>query len=783
MKFVVVIFLRLFGLPGHFLEFLLSMRKIGFPSGEGIPRVLVSFNLINIFRGFFTRFIVSSNLDWIWPFWIRRQFYADNPDFVARGFQPSSINITYRNWTGIGNLNSKLESVVDPRGLLSPWIEKWSVDVWLIVNDQVISASQLKPEEVIQSLHQNLPIVKTEFAYQKISLSHECAAYPQCNKNKKDDFVSQKIVVTNGSGFTQKIKVAVSFRPYNTEGMTLSYRMNLDGQWVVIDDKAAAYLINKPQKFYVSNLRNGDVAMHIGQPEFEDQTRHSEAGAITSAAVYEFELPSQGQESLEIRYPMIEKFIPFYKKLFEKEKCPTHHELLEKITHEWNNHLNRGLQIQFPEQKFNDLFKANRAYLLLFHDIDEITPGPSTYHHFWFRDSAYMVSALDLMGFHPESRQILMTYPRRQKWSGFFLSQKGEWDSNGEAIWTLWQHYLITKDKQFLKKVYPAMYRGAEWISFKRLSNFKKEEGYRGLMPSGLSAEHFGVDDFYYWDDFWSLAGLRETIAAARLLGKRTHFLLKSYKLLNDALRESFLFIEKKLGKPLLPISPSRRMDSAAVGCLAAYYPLQLYPITEERLQNTLLHMQKHQFIDGSFFHDVNHAGHGTYLALHFAQCFLGLRDTESADQILQFLIERASQTMTWPEAIHPQTKGGCLGDGHHGWMVADLLIFLRNGLFYEDGYRMVFTSYFPKRWMDLKNPIKVEKGPSRFGEINFGIEFIGDHQLTLSLENLWSEAPVDLEWNLPVKIKKAKVDGQEYPCEGQRIHFPVDAKKVEIFY
>jgi len=783
LKFVFVIFLRLFGLPGHFFEFLLSMRKIGFPSGEGIPRVLVSFNLINIFRGFFTRFIVSSNLDWIWPFWIRRQFYADNPDFVARGFQPSSINITYRNWTGIGNLNSKLESVVDPRGLLSPWIEKWSVDVWLILGDQVISASQLKPEEVQQSLHQNLPIVKTEFSKNGIGLSHQCLAYPQCNNKKKDDFISQKITVKNTSAYVQNIKLAVSFRPYNTEGMTLSYRMNMDGDWVVIDDKAAAYLIQKPHKFYVSNLRNGDVSFHIGDPVFEDQTRHSEAGAITSAAVYEYALEPGGEQHVEVRYPMIEKFLPFYKNLFHKEVFHPHQELLEKVTHEWGNHLDRGLKIEFPEQKLNDLFNTNRAYLLLFHDIDEITPGPSTYHHFWFRDSAYMINALDLMGFHPESRQILMTYPRRQKWSGFFLSQKGEWDSNGEAIWTLWQHYLITKDKQFLKKVYPAMYRGASWISFKRLSNLKKEEGYKGLMPSGLSAEHFGVDDFYYWDDFWSLAGLRETIAAARLLGKKTHFLLKTYQQLNQALQESFLFIEKKMGKRILPISPSRRMDSAAVGCLAAYYPLQLYPITDERLQNTLLHMQKHQFIDGSFFHDVNHAGHGTYLALHFAQCFLGLRDTESADQILQFLIERASQTLTWPEAIHPQTKGGCLGDGHHGWMVADLLIFLRNGLFYEDGYRMVFTAYFPKRWLEIKKPIKVEKGPSRFGEVNFDIQFVGEHQIDLNLNIKWSEAPVDLEWHVPVKIRKAKVDGVEYAYDGQRIHFPIDAKKVEIFY
>ena len=35
-----------------------------------------------------------------------------------------------------------------------------------------------------------------------------------------------------------------------------------------------------------------------------------------------------------------------------------------------------------------------------------------------------------------------------------------------------------------------------------------------GLLPAGFSAEHLGPNDYYYWDDFWGLAGL---IAAARL--------------------------------------------------------------------------------------------------------------------------------------------------------------------------------------------------------------------------------------------------------------------------
>ena len=30
-----------------------------------------------------------------------------------------------------------------------------------------------------------------------------------------------------------------------------------------------------------------------------------------------------------------------------------------------------------------------------------------------------------------------------------------------------------------------------------------------GLLPAGFSAEHLGPNDFYYWDDFWSIAGLQ----------------------------------------------------------------------------------------------------------------------------------------------------------------------------------------------------------------------------------------------------------------------------------
>ena len=46
--------------------------------------------------------------------------------------------------------------------------------------------------------------------------------------------------------------------------------------------------------------------------------------------------------------------------------------------------------------------EANRRYMLLFHDGADITPGPSTYHRFWFRDAAYMLAAMDRYGQHAE---------------------------------------------------------------------------------------------------------------------------------------------------------------------------------------------------------------------------------------------------------------------------------------------------------------------------------------------------------------------------------------------
>src|SRR3990172_8025861 len=72
-----------------------------------------------------------------------------------------SQNSTHRDWTGVGCLNSELEGVVDPAGLITPWLDGFSVDIWLKKGGKLYAPSKLK--DVKQSLVQNLPIILTEW--------------------------------------------------------------------------------------------------------------------------------------------------------------------------------------------------------------------------------------------------------------------------------------------------------------------------------------------------------------------------------------------------------------------------------------------------------------------------------------------------------------------------------------------------------------------------------------------------------------------------------------------
>ncbi len=770
--------MRLVGIPGDIFYFIRAFITIGHPSHTPTPKELIIFNMRNIFRGLFTRFVVSSNLDWVWPYWIVRQFYPKNKEFVARGFEPVTVNVCWRNWTGIGTLKSEEEATLDPRGLLTPFTNGWSIDDWLIVGGKVHSPSRM--DHVTQKLFKNLPMVITEFSVEEFKVKSFVFA-----AENEVDVLYRQVTVKNTGKKVRECSFGFAVRPYNNEGVSLIHCIEFPGDnSFFVNGKLGGVFMQAPDEIHWSNLSRGDVALYLHEPATarEYVKGRSRVGMATAMAEYVLVLQPGQSKTFELRIPLKKHHQKDTRKKKIVQKIRNHHfdTMLDKTVAQWEDKLYKGMQIQVPEKRVMDAFIANKAYLLMFQDNDYITPGPSIYHHFWFRDATYMLYALDLMGYPEDVSRVLMTYPRRQKWNGDFYSQAGEWDSSGEAIWTLMQHYKLTRDQQFLRRMFGPMSNAAHWIIRKKWQNKKQDPGYKGLMPPGLSAEHFGLSDYYYWDDFWALAGIRGVLQAAKTLRRSTFWWEQQYTKFYNAINTSLTCIEGNFGKPIIPISPSRRMDSAAIGSLSSYYPLRILSPDDIRLRNTIDWMYENNFIGNGFFHDVNHAGYGTYLTLHVAECYLGRRDTKALD-IFNWILDVASATWTWPEAINPQTFGGTMGDGHHGWAVADLLIFIRNLFFFEEKERLVITPVMPASWQKRGARASITEAPSEFGKIGFEITADSPKKFTLRFEPKFTVPPTDIEWNLPGDIKSAKIDGKRAGFSGRKIYFAPSVSEVEV--
>ena len=72
------------------------------------------------------------------------------------------------------------------------------------------------------------------------------------------------------------------------------------------------------------------------------------------------------------------------------------------------------------------------------------------------------------------------------------------------------------------------------------------------------------------------------------------------------------------------------------------------------------------------------------YLTLHVAHAYLYSGNREKYWEILVAVISNSTATFTFPEAIHPITGGGVMGDGHHGWAAAEIVLAIRDAFVYE---------------------------------------------------------------------------------------------------
>ncbi|MDP8932318.1 MAG: hypothetical protein M3O70_28120, partial [Actinomycetota bacterium] len=390
----------------------------------------------------------------------------------------------------------------------------------------------------------------------------------------------------------------------------------------------------------------------------------------------------------------------------------------------WVRKLDQGLRVRLPDDRLQQAVDANRAYLLLLHDPRDITAGPSTYHRFWFRDAAYQLVALDRWGFHCEVADVLESYPARQRSDGFFYSQWREWDANGAALRAVAEHHRLTKDDELVDRLLPSLRQAVNWIERSRRRAGNGGTELEGLLPAGVSAEHLGPFDYYYWDDFWSLRGLLDGAYLAGVRGEQdaaARMSTAAERFRRDILK-SIRTTRSRTRATVIPAGPYRGIDAGMIGSLVACSPLGLLAADDPWIAGTLDVIRERFCVGDAFYQSISHTGLGTYLTLQIAAVELQGGDVRAWRRLSWFL-DAATSTFTWPEAIHPQLGGGCMGDGHHGWAAADFLSFVRDVLVRDssDGETEVLC-LLPPEWRGRE--VEVRDAPTHAGRLSYRLSW-----------------------------------------------------------
>jgi hypothetical protein len=316
------------------------------------------------------------------------------------------------------------------------------------------------------------------------------------------------------------------------------------------------------------------------------------------------------------------------------------------------------------------------------------------------------------------------------------------------VLWIFDRFHQLTRrdlDDGWMK----AVLKGVNWIRKKRVRE-KKGSPHDGLLPAGFSAEHFGPNDYYYWDDFWAVAGLK---GAARLTGRfhsqsKKEDIEKLASVLENAVLASINTIPERRSRGGIPASPYRRMDAGAIGSVVADYPLQLTKQNEPRIVHTLEFLMEYCFHSGGFFQDMIHSGVNAYLTMSIAQSLLRCDDSRYRE-LIKGVAELASPTGQWPEAIHPITGGGCMGDGQHGWAAAEWVMMIRNLFVREEGDKLILGSGIFPEWLESGKELRFGPTLTPYGQVSVRVDHEEDEP-GLQVDASWHEKQPEMEIQVP---------------------------------
>lgn len=460
----------------------------------------------------------------------------------------------------------------------------------------------------------------------------------------------------------------------------------------------------------------------------------------------------------------IDLFIPYFpvgvEKTGDMERLAVEPQL-EIFRNFWARELNRRAQFIVPEKRIRDSTRAALAYNMILVDRDPrgfslLHPDATAYEHVWAGDSGCIIQATDRLGYHDDAAAYLDYFLSRQglrapegevaSADGFFsgdvpgLRWMGE---NGFILWALAEHYKLTGDTLWLRKVAPKMIKSCDWIIRERSRTKGLVNGERprhfGLLPKGRASDNAELN-YFYWTDTYSYGGLRGTADILLDIGRdreaaRLRAEADDYKAcILDSVERSIL---RDTAPPFFPQGPYMNQPPTAERLAASWYSL-CSPVYMVEMGLFGADDPKVSWINQTIEKYVMTSGLPTlvrpgYIDPHYVY-------NQALSQLMRGEVEKFLWTF-YSVFAYGQSRAtyatlecndivtGSSGDAWdslrmpHMHSGSRVLALLRIALLLEDGDTLHLLPGTPRGWLEPGKTVEARNAPTIFGEVGVRCE------------------------------------------------------------
>lgn len=230
-------------------------------------------------------------------------------------------------------------------------------------------------------------------------------------------------------------------------------------------------------------------------------------------------------------FPVERQLLPQLERDFNKEK--------EAVTAYWEGFYERDAVLDTPDPFVNHFYKSGLWRTMVTADRDGTTglvyakSSPAWYETIWPNCAMVSVQSMDMRGFHEVAASYLEPFLQWQSvrdppgmegasGDGFLCPPASycaiPWVSNhGNILYTLCEHYRITRDPEWAKKITGTVLKACDWVVTQRELTRDQEFG-AGMLPGGTVSDDRGSGQ-YLCSDAQNYRGLESAALFLAAIG------------------------------------------------------------------------------------------------------------------------------------------------------------------------------------------------------------------------------------------------------------------------